>query len=277
MDLTANPAGEEEIAALRLRFDGTVKLAFCGSSISSDGGLLLHRELDDALGLTILAAGIVADPRVGKNCRHHLAGLVRQSIFSRLAGYEAVNDADRLRRDSLMRQLVGGRVVKRGAASASAMGRFETSILTRPENLAALVDLPGRWIDALYDRQPPKVVTLDMDSSESPVHGEQEGASWNSHFQSKCLHPLFVFNQFSDLERCALRPGNVHSADSWEDVLRPVLARYSQKARPSITRRRFRADAAFAIPALFDLREAEGLTLVPDPGPGRYSSMQPVP
>ena len=52
-----------------------------------------------------------------------------------------------------------------------------------------------------------------MDSSESPVHGDQEGAIWNIHFQSKCLHSLFVFNQFSDLELCVLRPGNVHSAD----------------------------------------------------------------
>ena len=78
------------------------------------------------------------------------------------------------------------------------------------------------------------------------------------HFQSKCLHPLFVFNQYGDLERCALRPGNVHSADGWEALLRPVLARYSREARPTIRRRRFRADAAFAIPALFDLLEAEG-------------------
>ena len=90
------------------------------------------------------------------------------------------------------------------------------------------------------------------------MHGDQEGAAWNGHFQSKCLHPLFVFNQFGDLERCTLRPGNVHSADGWEGVLRPVLSRYSSDARPSITRRRFRADAAFAIPALFDLLEAEG-------------------
>lgn len=64
------------------------------------------------------------------------------------------------------------------------------------------------------------------------------------HFQSRRLHPLFVFNQFGDLERCALRPGNVHSADGWEDVLKPMLARYSAEARPSITHRRFRADAA---------------------------------
>jgi hypothetical protein len=256
--LAANATGEAQTGPLRLQFDRSVKLAFRGSSISSDGGLLLHRELDDALGLTDAAVDLIADPRSGKNGRHRLAGFLRQSIFSRLAGYEDVNDADRLRLDPVMRQVVGGRAVKHGAASASAMGRFETEMLTRPENLAALADLPGRWIDAVHDRQSPKSITLDMDSSESPVHGDQEDAAWNGHFQSKCLHPLFVFNQYGDLERCALRPGNVHSADGWEDVLKPVLARYSAEARPSITRRRFRADAAFAIPALFDLLEAEG-------------------
>jgi hypothetical protein len=97
-----------------------------------------------------------------------------------------------------------------------------------------------------------------MDSSESPVHGGQEGAIWNIHFQSKCLHSLFVFNQFSDLELCVLRPGSVHSADGWKELLSPVLARYSAKVRPSITRKRFRGDAAFAILGLFDLLEAEG-------------------
>jgi hypothetical protein len=82
--------------------------------ISSDGGLLLHREMDDALGLTELAAGPISDPRTERNGRRRLAGLLRQSIFSRLAGYEDVNDADRLRRDPVMRQLVGGSAVKRG-------------------------------------------------------------------------------------------------------------------------------------------------------------------
>jgi hypothetical protein len=256
--LVANATGEAKSGSLRLQFDCSVKLAFRGSSISSDGGLLLHRELDDALGLTDMAAESIADPSTGRNGRHRLAGLLRQSVFSRLAGYEDVNDADRLCRDPVMRQLIGGRAVKHGAASATTMGRVETEMLTRPENLAALMDLPGRWIDAVHDRRPPKSITLDMDSSESPVHGDQEGAMWNGHFQSKCLHPLFVFNQFGDLERCVLRPGNVHSADGWEDVLRPVLARYSTDTRPSITRRYFRGDAAFAIPALFELLEATG-------------------
>jgi len=254
----ANTTGEAKSGALRLGFDSSVQLLFRGSAISSDAGLLLHRKLDDALGLTYLASGLLADHRTGKNGRHTFVGLLRQSVFSRLAGYEDVNDADRLCRDPVMRQLIGGRAVKSGAASASAMGRFETLPLTQPENLAALADLSGHWIDAVHAQRPSKVIGLDIDSSESPVYGDQEGAMWNGHFQSKCLHPLFVFNQFGDLERCVLRPGNVHSAEGWEDLLRPVLARYTPKAKPSISRRRFRADAAFAIPALFDLLEAEG-------------------
>ena len=255
----ANATGKAKAGPLSPQFERSVKLAFRSSSISSDGGLLLHREQDDALGLMDLAVGLIGAPRTGRNGRHRLAASLRQSIFSRRARYEDVNDADRLRRDPVIRRLVGGRAVKRGEASAITMGRFETAMLTRPANLAALADLPGPWIDAVHDhRRPPKVVTLDMDSSESSVHGEQEGSTWNGHFRSKCLHPRFVFNQFGDLERCALGPGNVRSADGWEEVLRPVLSRYSPKAQSSITRRRFRADAAFATPALFDLLEAEG-------------------
>ena len=103
-----------------MQFDRSVKVEFRGAAISSDGGLLLHRELDDALGLTEIATGLIADPRTGCNGRHGLAGFLRQSIYSRLAGYEDVNDADRLARDPVMRHLIGGRAVKHGAASASA-------------------------------------------------------------------------------------------------------------------------------------------------------------
>ena len=95
-----------------------------------------------------------------------------------------------------------------------------------PNNLSALADLSGQWIDRVHARRPPKGVILDMDSSVSPTHGEQENGVWNGHYECTCYHPLFVFNQFGDLERCALRPGNVHSADGWEGVLKPVVARY---------------------------------------------------
>ena len=83
--MRADATGEVQTGPLRFQFDRSVKVAFRGSSISSDGGLLLHRELDDALGLTDMAAGLITDPRTGRNGRHGLAGLLRQSVFPRLA------------------------------------------------------------------------------------------------------------------------------------------------------------------------------------------------
>ena len=87
----------------------------------------------------------------------------------------------------------------------------------------------------MHDAHPPKWITLDMDSSVSPIHGDQEGGdqegtAWNGHFGCKCHHPLLVFNQFGDLERCSLRKGNVHSADRWKELLSPVI-----KLTPSVT------------------------------------------
>jgi hypothetical protein len=124
-------------------------------------------------------------------------------------------DAERLRRDPVMRWVLGDRAIQQAAASAGQMARFETGRLAQPESLAALADRPGRWIDTVHRRRPPRVIVLDMDSSESPTYGEQEGSAFNGHFGCSCYHPLFVFNQLGDLERCALRPGNVHSADGW--------------------------------------------------------------
>src|SRR5918994_5307848 len=205
-------AGEDDDAALRVTFDHRLKLEFHGSRVTSDAGLLPFRNLDDALGLTDLAEEGLADTRTGQNSRHTLIAQLRQSIFGRLAGYEDVNDADRLAYDPAMRWVVGGRAVTRQAASASQMGRFETEVLTQKANLNALAELSGRWIDAVHTRRPVKALVLDMDSSVSPTFGGQEGSAYNGHFGCTCYHPLFVFNQFGDLERCALRPGNVHSA-----------------------------------------------------------------
>jgi hypothetical protein len=250
----AHPAGEARGDPVQLDFDRRLKLEFHGSKITSDAGLLAYRELDEVLGLTTAAGAALSDLRRGRNTRHVLTGLLRQSVYSRLAGYEDVNDAERLAVDPAMRAIVDRRGLAGTAASISQMGRFETAWLTHETNLAALSDLAGFWIDRVHARKPPKMIVLDMDSSESPTHGRQEGSAYNGHFGCTCYHPLFCFNQFGDLERSLLRRGNVHSAEDWRTVLAPVVARYRERR----LRRYFRADAAFATPEIYTFLEAEG-------------------
>ncbi len=245
--------GESRKRPLRVEFDKSVKLEFHGARVSSDAGLLLHRELDEMLGLTEQTGTSLTDMRTGKNTQHTLTALLRQSVYGRLAGYEDVNDAERLRLDPTMRQVVGGRATEHLAASSSEMSRFETEMLATDKNLAGLTDLSGNWVEQANTRRKMRELILDMDSSESPTHGQQEGSAYNGHFRRTCYHPLFCFNQFGYLERAILRKGNVHSADNWQAVLAPIVERYRQQ----LLERFFRGDAAFASPDIYEYLESE--------------------
>jgi hypothetical protein len=150
-----------------------------------------------------------------------LLALLRQSICSRLPGYEGVNDAERLCHDPAMRIVVGGRAMNQTAASASEMARFETETLSSKENLKHLMDLSGQWIDQAHPHRRLTKLIVDMDSSVSETYGQQQGSAYNGHFGCTCYHPLFLFNQFGNLERVLLRRGNLGSAQYWRRVRCP--------------------------------------------------------
>ncbi|MFC1902487.1 IS1380 family transposase [Chloroflexota bacterium] len=234
--------GEKTRETLKLQFDKRLRLEFHGARITSDAGLLACRELDGVLGLMEMAPSYLQETRGGRNVQHELVPLLRQSVYSRLAGYEDTNDAVRLARDPAMQAVVGRRAMEKQAASSNTLSRFETEVLVTEENLRGLERLNTQWVDHAMARTPHQRVILDMDSSESPVYGEQEGAAYNGHFETVCYHPLFLFNEFGDCEGAMLRSGNVHSAERWRQVLEPIVKRY----RKTGVRLLFRADAAFA-------------------------------
>jgi len=246
--------GESSRADLQVAFDRRIRLQFHGAKVTSDAGLLAVRELDEALGLTELAGFTLADTRTGCNVEHDQVALLRQSVYSRLAGYEDTNDAERLAVDPGMRAAVGRRSEK-PVASTNTLNRFETDTLTRRENLEALAQLNGMWADRAMGHTRSWYIILDLDSSESPVHGEQEGAEYNGYFKSVCYHPLFCFNHLGDCEGALLRPGHVPSAERWRRVLVPIIRRYQD----SSLRKYLRADGAFACPEVYQYLEQEGV------------------
>ena len=143
----------------------------------------------------------------------------------------------------------------RSTALTSTLHWFETDLLALEENLVGLMavnrDLLGQA--ETWDRSDRTV--LDMDSSESPVHGQQEGSAYNGHFETVCYHPLFLFSDQGDCLAARLRPGNVSSADDWDELLVPEIERQQAQGR----RVAFRADAAFARPAIYEALEARGV------------------
>jgi len=185
--------GEKTKETLKLRFDKRLRLEFHGAKITSDAGLLACRELDGVLGLAEMAPNYLRETRGGRNVQHELVPLLRQSVYSRLAGYEDTNDAVRLARGPAMQAVVGRRAMERQAASTNTVSRFETEVLVTEDNLRGLGQLNAEWIDHAMARTRHRRIILDMDSSESPVYGKQEGAAYNGHFECVWLPPLILF------------------------------------------------------------------------------------
>ena len=247
--------GEKQTKPFQLSFNGSLKVDFQGSHVTSDGGLILVRELDERLGLGKLIDEYLSDSRQGLNKKFTLADLLRQSIYSRLAGYEDVNDAVRVSADPTFRLIGSQKIWDRGAALTSTLHSFETEMLASEENLLGLMALNRELVGQAEAFDDSARVVLDMDSTESPVHGQQESSAYNGHFESVCYHPLLLFNQHGDCLAAKLRPGNVHSAEDWDELLLPEIER-QQAAGKQVA---FRGDAAFAKPEVYESSEERGV------------------
>jgi hypothetical protein len=180
--------GEQQNQPFQLSFNPSLKVDFQGSRVTSDGGLLLVRELDERLGLSALIAENIRDDRRGKNTQLPLPDLLRQSIYSRLAGYEDVNDAERLSRDPTFRLIGSEKIWERGAALPSRLHWFETEVLSQDENLEGLSRI-NRELLAKAEMDSLQRVVLDMDRTEIPVYGEQEHSAYNKAFCIDLLSP----------------------------------------------------------------------------------------
>src|SRR5215471_1279547 len=187
-----HPMGDAESGPVQLSFNSQLRVEFRGATVTSDAGLLLPRELDEHLGLNALIERHLTDPRTGRNRQFPLADLFRQSVYSRLAGYEDTNDAERLAEDPTFRMLASRERQNTSVALTSTLHWFETDVLTEERNYQGLVRLNTALIQHAAARSATQRVTLDIDSSESPVHGAQEQSAYNGHFESVCYHPLFV-------------------------------------------------------------------------------------
>jgi hypothetical protein len=223
--------GEKQYRPFQLTFNSSLKVDFQGSRITSDGGLILVRELDERLGFGELIAQHLTDSRRGKNTQLPLADLLRQSVYSRIAGYEDVNDAEWLSQDPTFRLIGSEKIWERGAALTSRLQSFETDLLTQEENLAGLAAINRELIAKAETIESPQRVVLDMDSTEIPVYGQQENSAYNGHFESTCYHPLLLFNREADCLAATLRPGNVHSAEGWRNCCCPRSSANSSRAR----------------------------------------------
>ena len=251
----------QDCATHPLRFETApleVEAAFDGGRITSDSGLLWLAHIDRDLGLCEAIARYVPEWRGERSLRHSLVTLVRQRVYQIACGYEDQNDADTLRKDPLLK-LVLGRLPETGADLAS------QPTLSRLENAPGAKDCLriARALGELYVRErgrggAPERVLLDLDATDDPAHGEQEGTFYHGYYGTRMYHPLLVFDgETNQLITALLRCGNTHASRGALSVLKRIVGRL-REAWPEV-KFEIRADAGFAVPAVYEWCEQEGI------------------
>jgi hypothetical protein len=252
-----------DCATRPMRFETQTALAleaaFDGGRITSDGGLLWLAEMDEQLGLCEAISEHVPEWRKRRG-RHSLASLVRQRVFQIACGYEDQNDSDSLREDPLLK-LVCGSLPESGAdlASQPTISRLENAPTRRSCRRIAEAIFELYLEERAEDGAAPKKVLLDFDSTADPTHGDQEGSYYHGYYEQHIYHPLLVFDgESGHLIAALLRAGNTHGSHSAVALLKRIVARLRRRW-PEVEVE-LRADAGFAVPALYDYCEEESIT-----------------
>jgi hypothetical protein len=223
--------GESQNQRFQLSSSKLLCVDLQGPGVTSDGGLIFVRELDERFGLSGPIGEHLVDSRTGQNRQSSLADLRWQSVDSRLAGYEDLSDAAWLSADPTFRLMGSKKVWEQGVAPTLTLRWFETDLLPRKKNLTGLARLNRELVANAEGVRPPHRVVLDMNSSKGPVYGEQEQSAYTGYFGSVCYHPLPRFNSQGDCLAAKLHAGNVHNADGWEGMLLPEIERQQQNGK----------------------------------------------
>jgi hypothetical protein len=243
----------ECIAQLSLDFHPTVPLtvAFDAPQISSDGGALLLRQMDDRLGLSERLAALLPDERDPSKVKHNRQEQVRQRLYQIALGYADCNDASRLRHDPLLKSVCDRTPQAGGLSSQPTLSRLENAVGARTLRIVL------REIEEQYVRsfpQDPEVIVLDIDSTDDPTHGQQQLTFFHGYYDQHMYHPLLIFDgESGQLVSAVLRPGNAHAARGAMGVLRRLMSRLKQRF-PHV-QLVVRGDSAFAVPRLMRMLE----------------------
>lgn len=252
-----------DCATPTLRFETPTPLAleaaFDGGRITSDGGLLWLARMDSELGLCEAISEHVPEWR-NRRGRHSLLSLVRQRVFQIACGYEDQNDSDTLREDPLLKVVCGSLPESAGdLASQPTISRMENAATIRSCHRIAQVLFDLYLSERGKDGGAPERVLLDFDSTDDPTHGEQEGSYYHGYYGQHMYHPLLVFDgESGHLITTLLRAGNTHASNSCIAILKRIVDRLRQRW-PGVAIE-IRADAGFAVPALYDYCEQERIS-----------------
>jgi Transposase DDE domain group 1 len=236
---------------------------FDAGRLTSDGGMAWIAQADATLGLCAALAGQIPDWRRGP-VHHSLQTLVRQRVFQITCGYDDQNDADTLRQDPLLKWVCGRRPESgRDLGSQPTLSRLENAVNARTcyQLATALLGVYLQERERLSQRQtggPPTHILLDLDGTDDPTHGEQEGTAYHGYYRQHMYHPLLIFDGDTDqLITAILRPGTAHASRGVVAVLTRIVR--ALRARWPGVLIELRADSGFAVPALFAWCEQEGI------------------